>query len=198
MNRKPILNSVALGVVAIVFLVAGIALAQGPGQGMGKCGNKGKFGHGGRGAGQNINCVEDGGFDRIDRMALRLDLSDDQKVAIKELHDANRAENVSLRKDMMKLRNEMQAEMMQDDPSEKTVLGISAKMNAVKGELQANRLKTRLAVRKELTSEQRDQMLLMGGPGKGNGKGHGSKGGFKGKGGPGCGQSGHGFHNNRR
>jgi Spy/CpxP family protein refolding chaperone len=182
-QKKPILNTIALSVVAVTFLVAGIAMAQGPGQGMG--GKK-------------------GGFDRFDRMASRLELNADQKTAIKALQEDSREANQSLRKDMMRLRNELQGEMMKDEPSEKTVLGISAKMSDIKGEQRANRLKTRLAVRKHLTPEQRDQMMLMGGQGQGNGKGHGQKGAFQGKGqgngnaGSGCRQGGGGSQRNCR
>jgi len=39
--------------------------------------------------------------------------------------------------------------------------------------MKALKLKVRLAVREELTAEQRDQMLVMGGHGKGGRGGHG-------------------------
>ncbi len=199
MKKKPAMNAVALSIVSIVFLVAGLALAQGPGQGMGRC--NGKPGMGGRGPGQVMACDENGefnNFDHFDHMAVRLELSDEQKEAIEKLHEENRADNLALRKDMMRLRNELQGEMMKDDPSEKTALGISAQMNDIRGELQANRLKTRLAVRKQLTPEQRDMMLMIGGPGQGKKGGfHGQKG-HHGKPGKDCHSGGGGFQRNCR
>lgn len=172
---------VMTGLVTIVILAAGLAMAQGPGQGIGQ--------------GMKARCDGDGDFGpgfRLERLAARLDLSDEQQEAIEALHEANRGKAVSLRKEMMRLRNQMQGEMLKDDPSEKTILSLNEKMGEIRTELKANRLKTRLAVREQLTPEQRDQMLMMGERGGRGGRGFdGPRGGhFRGhrgdRRGPGC------------
>lgn len=129
-------------ILTIVVLAAGAAFAQGPGMGAGK----------GSGKGEDF---------RLERLAARLDLTAEQQEAIAALHDQNRAKAVPLRKELMRLRNELQGELLKDDPSEKAVLSLNQKMGGIKTELKANRLQTRLAVREQLTPEQRDKMLLM-------------------------------------
>lgn len=134
-----------------------------------------------------------------DRMARRLDLSDAQREAIAKIHQDGRERDLPLRKQLRLLRHELQGEMMKDSPSEKAVLALAGKMGEVRTKLQSGRLADRLAVRAQLTDEQRDRMLAMGGPG---GRGFGGRGfggpGFDGprggrhgggrgmRGGPGC------------
>lgn len=169
---------VITGILSIILMTAGVAVAQGPGKGMGKgmghgmgqgMGMRGHF-HGEMGSGQ--------GF-RLERMAARLNLTDEQQEAIKVIQENSRDQGLQLRKEMMRLQNEMQGEMLKDNPSEKTVLTLNEKMGDTKTELKANRLKTRLAVREQLTPEQRDQMLMMGDNGRRGGRGcdghHGRK-----------------------
>ncbi len=184
-------------IVLIVLASAGLATAQGHGLGQGKGQKKGCAGNGPAGFGPGH---------RIEMMAHRLDLSDDQKNTIQGIFENSRQDGVEKRKDLMRLRNQLKGEMLKDSPSEKSVLSINSKMGALKTEMKALKLKTRLAVREELTSEQRDKMLVMGGFG-GN-DGHGKKGGQGKKGGHGgshgCGncdgpgkgarQGGGGFH----
>ncbi len=155
----------------VVLLIAGlatVALAQGPGQGFGGQGN-GRFGD-----------FEGGPQLRLERMAERLELTADQVAAIEKIRDAGRAENLQLRKEMMRLRNEKQGEMLKDEPSTKTVLALTRKMGDLRTEMQANRMENRLAVRKLLTPAQRDKMLMFG---EGRGGWHGK--------GAGCRQGGH-------
>lgn len=155
----------------IVFLLAGatMAMAQkgGPGQKMKRGGQR--FG---------------GPENRIEMLAKRLNLTDDQKVAIEKIHEQNREDMVGLRKDLKKLRHELKGEMLQDNPSEKAVLDLNSKIGQLKTETQALRLKGRLAVREQLTDAQRDKMILMDGPGRGQGRGHGGPRGMRGRGGP--------------
>ena len=144
-------------VAAIVIIIAsaGLATAQGPRHGQGKGG-----------------CEKAGPGHRVEMMAKHLDLSDDQLTAIKAIHEDSKKDGIEKRKELKRLRNELKGEMLKDNPSEKTVLGINSKMGALKTEMKALKLKTRLAVREELTSEQRDKMLVKGGHG-----GHGGRGG---------------------
>jgi len=161
-----------LAVLSIICL-ATVALAQGPGARGG--------GNGGRGNGM-----------AIERMAQRLDLTLEQVEAIKEIREKGREENVGLRKDMMKLRNEKRGEMLEDSPSSDKVLKLTRQIGDLRTEMQTNRMSNRLEVRKVLTPAQRDKMLLMGERrGNGQGEGRGGRGGnggqcdFGGKGGRG-------------
>ncbi len=175
LNNNQVRVFAAVAVFTIILASAGLATAQGSrnGKGMGQ----------GQGAGW-----ADGDFGpghRIEMMAQRLDLSEEQVAAITKIHEDSRKDGLEKRKELMRLRNEMQGEMLKDSPSEKTVLSINDKMGALKTEMKALRLKSRLAVREELTPEQRDQMLMMGGHGgKGGRKGHGGRGGFSNCNGP--------------
>jgi Spy/CpxP family protein refolding chaperone len=136
-----------LSLTLILMLVAGMALAQSQGKGM-------KARRGGQdGPGKGM---------RLEMMTKRLDLTDEQKESITALHEKGREEGLEIRKALMRLRHELEGELMKDDPSEKTLLSLNEKIGDLKTEMQANRLKTRLAVREELTPEQRDKMLVMG------------------------------------
>lgn len=137
LNRK----TITLAAVATLLLASGIALAQGPGAG--------RFGDGrGRGGGA--------------KLAERLDLNDEQQEAIAKLRETNREQNLELRKQLMRLRNEFEGELLADEPGEKKLLQLVDEIGELKTEMQANRLKTRLAVRELLTPEQRDKMLGLG------------------------------------
>ncbi len=162
---------IVLTLAALMAASTTAAFAERGGRGKGA----GRFGvgePGGRGQGPNI-----------ERLAARLDLSDDQVAAIREIHEQGRLQSAELRKELMRLRNEVQGEMMQDDPSQKKVLALNAKMGELRTELRAQRLKNQLAVREELTPEQRDRMLLMREQGnhrrggRHSGRGHGPQGG---------------------
>lgn len=126
---------------------------------------------------------------RIERLAERLDLTDEQKTAIEALHEETRAKNAALAKETRLLRHELEGELLKDEPSEKKVLELNAKLGDLDTQRQANRLATRLAVRNQLTPEQRDKMLAVGprhgrGPrGEGPGGGAGRKMGRGGRGG---------------
>lgn len=150
---------VAAVFATLVMASAGMAAAQGPAAG--------------KGQGSGL---------RLERMAAHLNLTEEQQETIKSIHEKSGQVGVQLRKDLARLRNEMQGEMLKDEPSEKAVLSLNEKMGSLKTELKANRLKTRLAVREQLTPEQRDQMLTMRGPGhrgdgRGEGRAHGRRGG---------------------
>lgn len=169
-NSRTLGGLAAAAVLILVTTGAGLAMARG---------------HAGPGPGPEA---------RLERMAARLDLSAEQQEAIKALHENNRARSLPLRKEMMRLENELKGEMLKDSPSEKAILSLNEKMGQIKTELKANRLKTRLAVREQLTPEQRDKMLMMGEGRRGQGRGgegsHGRN--FRGHpGGPGQGR-GHG------
>ena len=98
----------------------------------------------------------------LDRMAEVLDLTGEQRTAIEDLRDQGRQQGVELRKEVARLQNRIDGEMLADDPSTKTLVDLTEKIGALRTQLQVIRLKTRLAVRDQLTSEQQDKWLLMG------------------------------------
>jgi Spy/CpxP family protein refolding chaperone len=97
------------------------------------------------------------------RMARRLELTDAQQDAIAKIFEAGRARDLPLRKQVRLLQHDLQGEMMKDDPSEKTVLALSKQAGDLRSQLQAGRLLDRLAMRKLLTEDQRDKLMMMGG-----------------------------------
>ena len=97
------------------------------------------------------------------RMARRLELTDAQQDAIAKIFEAGRARDLPLRKQARLLRHDLQGEMMKDDPSEKTVLALSKQAGDLRSQLQAGRLLDRLAMRKLLTEDQRDKLMMIGG-----------------------------------
>lgn len=180
LNHNQVRALAAVAVLTIILTSAGLATAQGARNGRGM----------GQGMGQGMGFDDDnfGPGRRIEMMAQVLDLSEEQLTTIKKIQEDGRQVGLEKSKELMRLRNQHQGEMLKDSPSEKTVLSINSQMGALKIEMRAQRLKTRLAVREELTPEQRDQMLMMRGQGgMGGRQGFRGQGGFGGCDGPGCG-----------
>lgn len=98
---------------------------------------------------------------RLERLAERLDLTDQQQEAIAAIQEEARKAGRDLHKELARLQNQRRGEMLEDNPSEKTLVDLTEQMGAIKTKLQVHRLKTRLAVQAQLTEEQRDQMMLM-------------------------------------
>jgi len=140
-----------LTLAAMMALGVGTALAQGPGSGFGYGGGRG-FGDGEFGPGH-----------RIEILADYLELTDEQMTAIKGIQAQGLEQNTGFRKELMRLRNELQGEMLKDEPSEEAALALNGKIGVLQMELQSNHLKNRLEVRRQLTQEQRDKMLMMQG-----------------------------------
>jgi len=111
---------------------------------------------------------------RLERLAAVLELTDEQKTAIAGLHEKARAERTELRKEIARVRNELQGELLKDSPSEGKVVQLTERIGELRTKLQVDRVKTRLAIRAQLTPEQRDRLLLMDQrPGRGHRHGHG-------------------------
>lgn len=166
MKRTNTRQLTTFAILAVFALAAGVALAQVPGKGMGK-------GMAGRDCDGDFGKRGDRGEMRLERLAERLDLTEDQVTAIRGIREEGRQENLEIRKKMMRLRNELQGEMLQDEPSQKKVLDLNDRMGELRTQQRANRLKNRLAVREQLTPEQRDRMLVMKERGQGRRGGHG-------------------------
>jgi Spy/CpxP family protein refolding chaperone len=155
------------GMKALVFLTlavmmvlgAGTALAQQPGAGYG------------RGHGRGFDDGEFGPGHRLEMLSEHLELSDEQVASIKGIQAQGQQKNMELRKELMRLRNELQGEMLKDDPSGKIAQDLIENIGALRTEIQTNRLKNRLEVRELLTPEQRDKMLMLQGRSQ-RGKGH--------------------------
>ena len=111
------------------------------------------------------------GTPRLERLTGLLDLSEEQEEAIEAIQEQARAEGVELKKQQARLRNEIEGELLADQPSESKLVRLTEELGALRTQLQVIRLKARLAVRAELTDEQRDQLVLMGGRGGRGGQG---------------------------
>lgn len=158
-----------LVLATMILVFAASALAQGHG---------GRFGQG-RGQGRGFGCGEFGPEHRMEMLQEKLELTDEQAAAIEAIHSAGREKGVAIHKEMMRLRNELEGEMLKDEPSEKTALNLVDKIGDLKTEIQSNRLKNRLEVRRQLTPQQLDKMLMLHGSFD---KGHGRRGGRHGGG----------------
>ncbi len=91
----------------------------------------------------------------------RLDLTAEQKARVKEIRETGQAETRSLAKAMTRLRHELQGEMLADEPDPANVRELAQQIGDIRTKQEIRRLETRLAVRQELTPEQREQLLLM-------------------------------------
>jgi Spy/CpxP family protein refolding chaperone len=118
------------------------------------------------------------GFDaeaRLEHLTEMLDLTSEQQTQIEAIQTKGRAANQELRKEVLRLENQLEGELLKDEPSQKTVLDLTKKLGGLRTEMQTNRVSNRFAVRELLTPEQRDKMVAMG-PGHGRGRGHGCAG----------------------
>ena len=104
------------------------------------------------------------------RICQRLGLTDAQQQAWNELQEKGRVKRVALQKDLMRLRNELRGEMLKDEPSAAKVQDLVARAGELRTKMQQNRMAQRLELRKLLTPEQRDHLLLME---QERGRGHG-------------------------
>jgi len=142
-------------------------------------------GPGGPGAGP---CWRGGPGTGMQLMFDRLDLSDEQRQQIEALVEEGRKQRLAYQKDLLRLRHDLQGEMLKDAPDAGKVRKLAARIGELRTQMQTSWLEQRLAVRKLLTPEQRDQLILM--------RAHGGRGGRCGMGpggmGPGAGPRGMG------
>jgi len=144
MNRR-LIFTITLSMLAVGAL-ATAASAQGP-----------HARHGLRGL-----HTEQSSAPEFDRLHHVLDLTEEQEASIEAILDESRVQGVELRKQQARLQNDIDGEMLADRPSEAELVALTEKLGVLRTELQVIRLKARLAVRAELTDEQRDQLLLAG------------------------------------
>jgi len=168
--KQVTMRGAALAALCLVLGLAAAAAAQ-PGPGPG--------GPGGRGDGA-------GPGERMGRMWERLDLTPEQREQLGKLREEGRAEGMDLRKELMRLRNELQGEMLKDAPDAGAVEQFAARIGEAQGKLQAHRLRHQLAMRGLLTPEQRDRLLTLRGERGPRGEGRGARGGHFGRAGRGA------------
>lgn len=102
-----------------------------------------------------------------------LDLTDAQQAKLKEIRESGRKEAAGLRKQMMRLRNQMRGEMLQDKPDRRKIVSLAEQIGGVQTKLGVHRAEQHLAMLDVLTPEQRDQWLTRPHRGPGGGMGPG-------------------------
>jgi len=94
-----------------------------------------------------------------ERIFEKLDLSEAQQEAIDKIRTESRESGVETRKRIMRLQNELEGLMLQDEPDAGEVEKLVREIGELKTEQRVRRALTRLEVREQLTDEQRDKML---------------------------------------
>ncbi len=179
-NLTTALRRAALGVALTGALILAVpaVMAQGPG-----------------GPGPDNDGDVDGPWagPRFERLASRLELTEQQQQDITDIRDQTRAKNLTIGKQLLQLQNELDGALLADKIDDGKVLGLVEQIGKVRTELRKNRMGMRLEIGKKLTPEQRDQMMMLrqgrarGGCWDGDRwRGHGRKSGF------GCGHGPHG------
>jgi len=98
---------------------------------------------------------------RLERLADRLGLSDAQRASIRKLWTEGQQDRLTARKELMRVRNELRGEMLKDNPDTRRVEGLSQQIGDLQTRMRTSRLTMRIQIRKVLTPEQRDQLMLM-------------------------------------
>lgn len=146
---------VRLGLGIAGLLIAGSALAQGPGGGMGA-------GHGfgmqhapfDRGMGQGAR----GRFWNNPELAEKLKLTDDQRKAMDAILLQHREKLVDLRASLEKAELRLEPLMREDQPNEAKVLASIDEVAQARAELEKANARFLLAIRGKLTSDQWKQL----------------------------------------
>jgi len=117
-----------------------------------------------------------GFFHRMDRERgpfAGLDLTEAQKTKLGAIRESGRKEAAGLRKQLMRLRNQMQGEMLQDRPDRRKIVSLAEQIGGVQTKLGVHRAEQRLSMLEVLTPEQRDEWLARPHRGPGGGMGPG-------------------------
>ena len=120
--------------------------------------------------------------DRIMKMAGELDLTADQQVMIKKIHDEKRAESQPLRQQIHDLKREQRIQWSATSPDEKAILSLQEQVNALKEELVELRFASRMDTLAVLTPEQRAKLAELKAERRAKGKRKGKRFGKKGRG----------------
>lgn len=98
---------------------------------------------------------------RLERLAARLDLTDEQVEEIEKMWADGLSERAKLRKEMVRIQNELRGEMLEDTPDIDKVRKLAVQRGEIRTKMQVARLEAQLALREILTPEQRDRMSMM-------------------------------------
>lgn len=136
--------------------------------------------------------------DRWERMADRLNLTEAQKQSIGAIREEHRTQQMEGRKQIVQLEAQLRTLMLADAPDEAAALKLVDQLGALRARQEAGRVKMRLAIREQLTPEQRTQFILMEDRlGKGTRGGRGFRGDGPGHRGDGMGHPGDGLGRGR-
>ncbi len=103
----------------------------------------------------------------------RLELTEEQQKRIDEIRDRDDQEKVLLQKEMMRARHDLHGILLEDTPDRAKVQKLVEKIGEIRTKLQVQHLDRWLAMREVLTQEQKDRLLLRGGPHLFDGPGRG-------------------------
>ncbi len=95
----------------------------------------------------------------LERHAAELGLDEAAVGRIRAIEETSRPERDALREELHGLRTDLHALLEADAPDEAAVMAQVEEIGAVKTELQKHRVRTLLAVRAELTPEQRAKLV---------------------------------------
>ena len=148
---KPQSTRKSIALIILVLIVAAAASAQpGPGR---------------RGAGRMWMDPADApnaGYGRGSGLQW-LDLDEQQQQAIDKLRQDCREGQLERRKEIMRLRNELDGIMLADAPDSGKARGLIEAIGKLRTESRVERMQQRLEIRKLLTPEQRDRLIARGG-----------------------------------
>ncbi len=102
---------------------------------------------------------EDGSSSRLEMIAERLDLSDEQVKQFEEIHEGKREKRIAFQKEMRQLRHNLEGVMMEDDPDAGRARNLTEAIGALHTKMQVDMLDMRLTLRSILTQEQRDKFI---------------------------------------
>jgi len=136
MSRRNVFVSLGVAALAAMVLVPMAALSHGPGPG----------GPDGEGRGR--------GFDRGARMAEKLGLDDAQKKKVEAIFEEHRDEASSLREQVEAKREQVKQLWLAKAPNRQAILAVEAEVNALHGQLAAERVDFMFKVKGVLTAEQ--------------------------------------------
>lgn len=98
---------------------------------------------------------------RLEKAVQQLDLAPEQKTKVQAILDAAKEERAKARLERRDAFDQMRALLEQDAPNEAAVLSQADKIGALETEAHKSMLRTLLAVRAELTPEQRAKLKEM-------------------------------------
>lgn len=103
---------------------------------------------------------------RIERIAKRLELTEEQKAKFKDHREKMKKYMEEEREGVKGLGEKLKAELQKDNPDRATVQSLIRKISQKQTEMQIKRMDSLLELRKTLTPEQRKKFKKMLGPGQ--------------------------------